>query len=82
MSNEKVETTQFYVCRCFNTDNIYLADYNLHVRFMTEQQFRLDYQEASVRTFEKTWVLDVRLNLYILHPAAAEEARLCDRASV
>lgn len=58
MSNEKVETTQFYVCSCFNTDNIYLADYKLHVRFMTEQQFRQDYREVSGErcTFEKTWV--------------------------
>ncbi|TNM90122.1 hypothetical protein fugu_004356 [Takifugu bimaculatus] len=45
MSDEKVEITQFYLCSCFNTDNIYLEDYNLHVRFVTEQQFRLDYQE-------------------------------------
>lgn len=49
MSDEKVEIRQFYLCSCFNTDNIYLEDYNLHVRFVTEQQFRLDYQEVSVR---------------------------------
>lgn len=48
MSNEKAGTTQFYLCRCFNTDNIYLEDYNLHVRFVTQQQFRLDYREVSV----------------------------------
>lgn len=49
MSDEKVEITQFYLCSCFNTDHIYLEDYNLHVRFVTEQQFRLDYQDVSVR---------------------------------
>lgn len=48
MSNLKVGATQFYLCRCFNTDNIYVEDYSLHVRFVTEQQFRLDYQEVSV----------------------------------
>lgn len=46
MSNENVGTKQFYLCRCFNTDNIYLEDFNLHVRFVSEQQFRLDYREV------------------------------------
>lgn len=53
MSNEKVGTTQFYLCRCFHTDNIYLEDYKLHVRFVAEQQFRLDYREVSVRAGPK-----------------------------
>lgn len=48
MSEEKVETKQFYLCRCFYTDNIYLDDYNLHVRFVTEQQFELEYRDVSV----------------------------------
>lgn len=38
------------MCRCFHTDNIYLEDQRLHVRFETEQQFRLDYREVSVET--------------------------------
>lgn len=86
MSNEKVKIAHFYLCSCFNTDNIYLEDYNLHVRFVTEQQFRLDYQEVSVRGaqfindlfFRHKWAL----NSFILPPIAVEEARLCDRTSV
>lgn len=35
---------RFYTCDCFTTDNIYLQDYRLHVHFVSEQQFRLDYQ--------------------------------------
>lgn len=48
MSTEGAGRAQFYLCRCFNTDNIYLEDYRLHVRFETEQQFRLDYREVRV----------------------------------
>ncbi|XP_008292852.1 2-oxoglutarate and iron-dependent oxygenase domain-containing protein 2 [Stegastes partitus] len=41
---DKGETRcQFYTCKCFTTDNIFLKDYRLHVRFVSEQQFRLDY---------------------------------------
>uniref|UniRef100_H3DNF3 2-oxoglutarate and iron-dependent oxygenase domain containing 2 n=1 Tax=Tetraodon nigroviridis TaxID=99883 RepID=H3DNF3_TETNG len=42
---QRAGTGAFYVCRCFHTDNIYLEDQRLHVRFETEQQFRLDYRE-------------------------------------
>lgn len=84
MSDEKVGTTQFYLCRCFHTDNIYLEDYKLHVRFVTEQQFRLDYREVSVRTGLRVNKTDIKsaFKLLILHHAAVEEARVCDRASV
>ncbi|XP_071338065.1 2-oxoglutarate and iron-dependent oxygenase domain-containing protein 2 [Trachinotus anak] len=44
MKNEEDGKSQFYICNCFMTDNIFLKDYKLHVRFVSEQQFRLDYQ--------------------------------------
>ncbi|KAM7416926.1 hypothetical protein PAMA_018821 [Pampus argenteus] len=43
MRNEEDGKLPFYTCNCFTTDNIFLEDYKLHVRFVTEQQFRLDY---------------------------------------
>ncbi|KAJ3604270.1 hypothetical protein NHX12_029011 [Muraenolepis orangiensis] len=36
----------FYTCSCFITDNIFLEDYKIHVRHVTELQFRSDYQEV------------------------------------
>ncbi|XP_068167128.1 2-oxoglutarate and iron-dependent oxygenase domain-containing protein 2 isoform X2 [Antennarius striatus] len=35
--------TQFYICKCFTTENIFLEEYKLHVSFVSEQQFRRDY---------------------------------------
>ncbi|XP_030647026.1 2-oxoglutarate and iron-dependent oxygenase domain-containing protein 2 [Chanos chanos] len=35
---------KFYTCSCFCTDNIFLEEYKLHVRFVNENQFRTDYQ--------------------------------------
>ncbi|XP_056232878.1 2-oxoglutarate and iron-dependent oxygenase domain-containing protein 2 isoform X1 [Seriola aureovittata] len=43
MKTEEEGKSQFYTCNCFTTDNIFLKDYKLHVRFESEQQFRLDY---------------------------------------
>ncbi|XP_061674556.1 2-oxoglutarate and iron-dependent oxygenase domain-containing protein 2 isoform X3 [Syngnathoides biaculeatus] len=43
MTNEGKDKQQFYNCSCFTTDNIFLEDYKLHVRFVTEEQFRRDY---------------------------------------
>ncbi|XP_005746113.1 2-oxoglutarate and iron-dependent oxygenase domain-containing protein 2 [Pundamilia nyererei] len=43
MTNEGKEKPRFYTCDCFTTDNIFLEEYKLHVRFVSEQQFRLDY---------------------------------------
>ncbi|XP_067458041.1 2-oxoglutarate and iron-dependent oxygenase domain-containing protein 2 [Thunnus thynnus] len=43
MENEEDGKSPFYFCTCFTTDNIFLEDYKLHVRFVTEQQFRLEY---------------------------------------
>ncbi|KAK5933092.1 hypothetical protein CgunFtcFv8_004748 [Champsocephalus gunnari] len=37
------EDRQFYICNCFTTDNIFLEEYKLHVRFVSEQQFTRDY---------------------------------------
>ncbi|XP_067084112.1 2-oxoglutarate and iron-dependent oxygenase domain-containing protein 2 [Osmerus mordax] len=48
MQNEDPKPT-FYTCSCFNTDNIFLEDYKLHVRFVSECQFRSNYQ-AVLRT--------------------------------
>lgn len=47
MTNEGKEKPRFYTCDCFTTDNIFLEEYKLHVRFVSEQQFRLDYQAVS-----------------------------------
>ncbi|XP_034397987.1 2-oxoglutarate and iron-dependent oxygenase domain-containing protein 2 isoform X2 [Cyclopterus lumpus] len=44
MTNKEDGSRPFYICSCFTTDNIFLQDYKLHVRFSSEQQFRLDYQ--------------------------------------
>ncbi|XP_055055197.2 2-oxoglutarate and iron-dependent oxygenase domain-containing protein 2 isoform X2 [Misgurnus anguillicaudatus] len=35
---------RFYTCSCFVTDNIFLEEYKLHVRFVSESQFKKDYQ--------------------------------------
>ncbi|XP_016299864.1 2-oxoglutarate and iron-dependent oxygenase domain-containing protein 2 [Sinocyclocheilus anshuiensis] len=35
---------RFYTCSCFFRDNIFLEEYKLHVRFVSENQFRKDYQ--------------------------------------
>lgn len=48
MAEEGDRKPQFYACRCFTTDNIFLGDYKLHVRFVSEQQFRVDYQAVSL----------------------------------
>uniref|UniRef100_A0A3B3CZZ5 2-oxoglutarate and iron-dependent oxygenase domain containing 2 n=1 Tax=Oryzias melastigma TaxID=30732 RepID=A0A3B3CZZ5_ORYME len=40
---------RFYGCGCFTTDNIFLEDYSLHVRFVTEQQFRRDYRAILLK---------------------------------
>uniref|UniRef100_A0A1A8DV75 2-oxoglutarate and iron-dependent oxygenase domain containing 2 n=1 Tax=Nothobranchius kadleci TaxID=1051664 RepID=A0A1A8DV75_NOTKA len=40
---------QFYLCSCFTTDNIFLHDYKLHVRYVSGQQFRRDYQKLLLR---------------------------------
>lgn len=48
MADGKSGSVRFYKCSCFTTDNIFLADYKLHVRFVSEQQFRLDYEQVSV----------------------------------
>lgn len=47
MKNDEDGKPQFYTCNCFTTDNIFLEDYKLHIRFVSEQQFRLDYQPVS-----------------------------------
>ena len=87
------DTAQFYTCDCFTTDNLFLEDYSLHVRFVSEQQFRLDYEAVSehqqhihnsnsVMTWrDVTWrdVTDIQVDYW---SAAAEEARLCDGPAV
>ncbi|MED6285556.1 2-oxoglutarate and iron-dependent oxygenase domain-containing protein 2 [Characodon lateralis] len=49
MTNEGDRKSRFYTCSCFTTDNIFLEDYKLHVRFVSEKQFRLDYQPLLTR---------------------------------
>ncbi|XP_029960785.1 2-oxoglutarate and iron-dependent oxygenase domain-containing protein 2 [Salarias fasciatus] len=43
MTEEGVLKPRFYTCGCFSTDNIFLEDFKLHVRFVSEEQFRLEY---------------------------------------
>lgn len=50
MEEQEAAKTQFYCCSCFSSDNIYVEDYRLHVRFVTEQQFRLEHRQVSVCT--------------------------------
>ncbi|XP_072299267.1 2-oxoglutarate and iron-dependent oxygenase domain-containing protein 2 isoform X2 [Eucyclogobius newberryi] len=45
MKSVKAERT-FYHCACFTTDNIFLDEYKVHVRFVSEQQFRHDYERV------------------------------------
>ncbi|XP_069475743.1 2-oxoglutarate and iron-dependent oxygenase domain-containing protein 2 isoform X2 [Ambystoma mexicanum] len=40
----RVREETFHCCACFYTDNIFLEDYHMHVRFQDEQQFRRDYE--------------------------------------
>ncbi|KAI3372235.1 hypothetical protein L3Q82_022750, partial [Scortum barcoo] len=47
MTDEADRSRQFYSCDCFTSDNIFLEDYRLHVRFESEQQFRRDYEPIS-----------------------------------
>ncbi|XP_061622715.1 2-oxoglutarate and iron-dependent oxygenase domain-containing protein 2 isoform X2 [Phyllopteryx taeniolatus] len=49
MTNEGKSKPQFYICSCFTTDNIFLEDYKLHVRFVTEEQFRRDHEAQLKR---------------------------------
>ncbi|XP_018413090.1 PREDICTED: 2-oxoglutarate and iron-dependent oxygenase domain-containing protein 2 isoform X1 [Nanorana parkeri] len=46
-----------YSCACFYTDNIYIEEYQMHVRYTDEQQFTQEYQKAlqsrGCRTAEK-----------------------------
>lgn len=37
---------RFFMCSCFMTDNIFLEEYKLHVRFVSESQFKKDYQNT------------------------------------
>uniref|UniRef100_A0A3Q3L2T2 2-oxoglutarate and iron-dependent oxygenase domain containing 2 n=2 Tax=Labrus bergylta TaxID=56723 RepID=A0A3Q3L2T2_9LABR len=48
MTDEEHRDVQFWTCDCFTEDNIFLKDYKLHVNFVSEVQFRLDY-EAILR---------------------------------
>ncbi|XP_027889107.1 2-oxoglutarate and iron-dependent oxygenase domain-containing protein 2 isoform X2 [Xiphophorus couchianus] len=49
MTNDADKKSRFYTCSCFTTDNIFLDDYKLHVRFVSEHQFRLQYQPLLTR---------------------------------
>ncbi|KAM9701279.1 2-oxoglutarate and iron-dependent oxygenase domain-containing protein 2-like, partial [Menidia menidia] len=40
---------RFYSCSCFTTDNIFLEQYQLHVRYENAQQFAQDYRAMLVR---------------------------------
>ena len=46
MSQDSGGGQQFYICDCFTAANIFLEEYKLHVRFVSPQQFRSDYQDV------------------------------------
>ncbi|XP_063050414.1 2-oxoglutarate and iron-dependent oxygenase domain-containing protein 2 [Engraulis encrasicolus] len=46
MLNGDCSVETFYICSCFCTDNIFLEDYKLHVRYVSEDQFRWDYKNV------------------------------------
>ncbi|XP_018617951.1 2-oxoglutarate and iron-dependent oxygenase domain-containing protein 2 isoform X2 [Scleropages formosus] len=70
-SNEERKRRTFYTCGCFYTDNIFLEEYKLHVRFTSEIQFRQDYQ-SILRTLGCT--TDVQLG-NVLNKIEAEVGR-------
>ncbi|KAG7318602.1 hypothetical protein KOW79_018357 [Hemibagrus wyckioides] len=37
---------KFCTCSCYYTDNIFLEQYKLHVRFTSEEQFKSDYRQV------------------------------------
>lgn len=45
MLNNNCPVDKFYICNCFCTDNIFLEDYKLHVRYVSEEQFKWDYKK-------------------------------------
>ncbi|XP_010901009.2 2-oxoglutarate and iron-dependent oxygenase domain-containing protein 2 isoform X2 [Esox lucius] len=47
MPNDKDSRCTFYTCSCFTTENIFLEEFKLHVKFQSEHQFRLDYQAIA-----------------------------------
>uniref|UniRef100_A0A3Q2YPA6 2-oxoglutarate and iron-dependent oxygenase domain containing 2 n=1 Tax=Hippocampus comes TaxID=109280 RepID=A0A3Q2YPA6_HIPCM len=62
MTNERIGDAQFYICSCFMTDNIFLEDYKLHVRFMTEDQFRREYESISKEVDRRLCLAETSLN--------------------
>lgn len=40
----------YYVCRCFFSNNIFLKQYNLHVTYKDEEQFKHDYLQVKLKT--------------------------------
>lgn len=43
---------KFCTCSCYYTDNIFLEQYKLHVRFTSEEQFKKDYRHVSESNVE------------------------------
>lgn len=42
-----VTMQRFCTCCCYYTDNVFLEQYRLHVRFVSEAQFNTDYRRVS-----------------------------------
>lgn len=65
---------KFYICSCFSSDNIFLEDYKLHVRFVSEHQFRLDFQSVLRQLGCST---DAQFETVLLKIAQEIERRRC-----
>ncbi|XP_051954054.1 2-oxoglutarate and iron-dependent oxygenase domain-containing protein 2 isoform X1 [Xyrauchen texanus] len=61
MTSSGFTMKRFYTCSCFFTDNIFLEEYKLHVRFVSENQFRKDYESIlrSLGCVSRSQVNDV-----------------------
>lgn len=67
---------KFHTCSCFFRDNIFLEEYKLHVRFVSENQFRKDYQNVS--NLQQHWLIS---SCWILRHFFLNTCAICLRSS-
>ncbi|XP_076127099.1 2-oxoglutarate and iron-dependent oxygenase domain-containing protein 2 isoform X1 [Alosa pseudoharengus] len=66
MQNNECMVDKFYTCSCFCTDNIFLEDYKLHVKYVSEEQVKWDYQHI-LKTLGCTTVAQYDVVLKKIH---------------
>ncbi|KAL4636019.1 2-oxoglutarate and iron-dependent oxygenase domain-containing protein 2 isoform X1 [Arapaima gigas] len=78
--NEEPSRRTFYTCSCFYTDNIFLEEYKLHVRFTSENQFKKEYHSILGRL---GCITDVQLESVLKKIKAEVERRqqLCVKSA-